>query len=337
MREDEKDNKKMTINDVAEHLGVSISTVSRAISGKGRIGRETRKRVLEFIEAHDYHPNSSAKSLAQSKTNNIALVIPEAKTLVMLPFYYSCICGVVEVAQARDYDMFAVTVQRNDVSGLKRLIDNNKVDGIILGSTYEEDAFAGYLKVRSVPFVTIGSLDDEDIVQIDHDNRGACRDLTAILLSRKLRRIAFLGTADHLIVNKDRYDGYRQAYRDAGAEIPEDIVFRNNMTESLTRKNVDSLLDKDIDCILCQDDDICNTVLLELRQKGVDVPERMRVASCHNSKILDNYPVSVTSLRFDNAEIGRAACRVLLDMLEGKKVPHKTELDYEVVLKESTK
>ena len=74
MHESGEKGKKMTINDVAEQLGVSISTVSRAISGKGRIGSATRRKVLEFIEEHDYHPNSSAKSLAQAKTENIALL-----------------------------------------------------------------------------------------------------------------------------------------------------------------------------------------------------------------------------------------------------------------------
>ena len=96
MKEKGEKSKKMTINDVAEQLGVSISTVSRAISGKGRIGSETRRKVLEFIEEHDYHPNSSAKSLAQAKTENIALLIPEVKTLVAQPFFYMCMCGVNE-------------------------------------------------------------------------------------------------------------------------------------------------------------------------------------------------------------------------------------------------
>ena len=72
----EKEEKKdITIADVAEALGVSKTTVSRAISGKGRIGKETRKRVLEYIEEHDYKPNAIAKGLAQSKTYNICVVI----------------------------------------------------------------------------------------------------------------------------------------------------------------------------------------------------------------------------------------------------------------------
>lgn len=96
------------------------------------------------------------------------------------------------------------------------------------------------------------------------------------------------------------------------------------------------LLRKDVDCILCQDDSVCNIVLQELHDRGVKIPKDMRVASCHNSKILDNYPVSVTSLRFDIVELGRVACKTLLDVLNGKNVLHRTLLDYEVVLKEST-
>ena len=68
--------KNITIADVAEALGVSKTTVSRAISGKGRIGRETRERVLAYIEEHDYKPNVIAKGLAQSKTYNICVVMP---------------------------------------------------------------------------------------------------------------------------------------------------------------------------------------------------------------------------------------------------------------------
>ena len=79
-----------TIQDVAKELGVSTSTVSRAISGKGRIGKETRERVLKYIEENGYYPNAAAQSLAQSKTNNIAIILPEVDTLVEMPFFHTC-------------------------------------------------------------------------------------------------------------------------------------------------------------------------------------------------------------------------------------------------------
>ena len=329
--------KKLTIGDVAEQLGVSPSTVSRAISGKGRIGKETREKVLDFVREHDYRPAGSEREIAYSRTNNIAILIPDVRNLAAIPFYYMCMCGVNEVAQARGYDMFVITLTGKDTGRLKSLIDKNKVDGIILGNTHKNDVFARYLKSRQLPFVTIGSLEDETVVQIDHDNRGACRDLTAILLSRKLSRIAYMGQRSSLIVDEDRYEGYVQAHLDAGIQVDPEIVCMDNSSRTLTCKNVDKLLEKQVDCILCQDDALCNIVLQELRSQNVKIPQEMRVASCYSSQILEACPVPVTSLKFNNTEIGRTACDVLIDLLEGCEVPQKTILDYEVVLKESTK
>lgn len=76
--------KNYTIEDIARELGVSKTTVSRAISGKGRISQATRERVMQFIEAHDYRPNVMAKGLAQRKTYNIALLLPVCLSLLML-------------------------------------------------------------------------------------------------------------------------------------------------------------------------------------------------------------------------------------------------------------
>ena len=93
---------KITIADVAEALQVSKTTVSRAISGKGRIGDATRKRVLAYIEANDYKPNVIAKGLAQKKTYNIALVLPGDCNLVDMPFFQNSMQGICEEASAHD-------------------------------------------------------------------------------------------------------------------------------------------------------------------------------------------------------------------------------------------
>lgn len=338
MNEGGKNEKKMTINDVAEQLGVSISTVSRAISGKGRIGDVTRKKVLDYIEENGYQPGGSAKTLAQTRSGNIAIVVPDGRAMAELPFLGMCMYGANETAQARGYDMFMVTVDEQDVGRLKHLLDSRKVDGVILGNTRRDDMYARLLQSYNCPFVTIGSLNDDTAVQVDHDNMGACRDLTALLLSRGMRRIAYMGQAgSRLYVNEERYRGYVQAYRDAGLEVDPAIIYLDNMSEVIVSNNTDELVQRRVDCILCQDDNICCGVLQELYNQKIRIPNEIRVAACYNSRILEHYPVKVTSLKFDNAEIGRTACDILLDMLEGKSVPQKTLLDYEVLLKESTK
>ena len=91
-------NKNITITDVAEALGVSKTTVSRAISGKGRIGEETKQKVLAYIEENNYTPNVIAKSLAQSKTYNIGVVLPGNYALMDLPFFQEALLGIQEIA-----------------------------------------------------------------------------------------------------------------------------------------------------------------------------------------------------------------------------------------------
>ena len=118
----------MTIADVAEALQVSKTTVSRAISGKGRIGDATRQRVLAYIEANDYKPNVIAKGLAQKKTYNIALVIPGDCNLVDMPFFQNSMQGICEEASANDYDVMLVPVTGSHSDNLARMIANNKVE-----------------------------------------------------------------------------------------------------------------------------------------------------------------------------------------------------------------
>lgn len=326
-----------TIQDVARELGVSTSTVSRSISGKGRIGKDTRERVMRYINENGYYPNAAAQSLAQSKTNNIGLILPEVDTLVDMPFFHSCMYAVEEMAQANDYDILVVITSGKDTRPLERLINNRKVDGMVLTRTYEDDCFVHLLKESRIPFVTIGQVKGGEAVQVDSDNTGACMELTSVLLSKNVGRIAYLGGNMEQMVNQCRYEGYLGAYGQLGKKPDGKLVYRNLNSKTMIEKAVEELLEKKAECMLCQDDFICDEVLHLLAEKGVNIPEDVKVASCHYSRILDNYPITVTSLKFDIMQLGRTACKILLDMIDGKEVPEKTLLDYEVILKESTK
>lgn len=338
MSERDGNSRKITINEVAEALGVSATTVSRALSGKGRIGEKTRQRVIEYARDHGFQPNTERKIKNGNRgTDTIAIVLPEAKELADQPFFYTCMSGVNEMAQANACDTLIITAGIQDLSQLRRVVGAGKVDGVILAQTYRIDPFAAYLKDQKIPFVAIGSLDDDDVVQVDHDNRGGCRDLTAILLARGMRRIAYLGSAEGKVVNEERYAGYMQAHEDAGISVDSGIVSRSELTVSEMEKKVEQFLQRNADCILCQDDSVCGNVLKTLRSRGKEVPGDVKVASCYNSKMLENYPLSITTLDFDEMESGRTACRLLLDLIGGRRVPQKTILDHEVLLKDSTK
>lgn len=331
------DLKKITIGDVAEALGVSKTTVSRAISGKGRIGSETRERVLRYIEEHDYKPNVIAKSLAQSKTYNIGLILPGDNHFADSSFFQKCMLGISETAAAADYDIVVSMIRDDDLSQLQRIVRNNKVDGMILSRTLVDDAPAQYLKQHQVPFVAIGTSSDPDIIQIDHDHREACRELTAILLMKGMRRIALLGGSRGLVITNRRHQGYLDAFEAQGLSPDPGLICLDADNDAAVEQTVEELVHKKAECVMCMDDTICYRVLNVLKKNRINVPEDICVASFYNSPLLENNVPAVTSLQFDAAKLGMVTCRTLLDYLAGKEVPGRTLLSYDVVLKDSTK
>jgi len=206
----------MTIADVAEALQVSKTTVSRAISGKGRIGDATRQRVLAYIEANDYKPNVIAKGLAQKKTYNIALVIPGDCNLVDMPFFQNSMQGICEEASANDYDVMLVPVTGSHSDNLARMIANNKVDGVILSRSLVKDTNAVLLKEAHLPFVMMGTSRDAKILQVDNDHRAGCSALVSRMLHSGTARIGLIGGSRNYVVNRTRKQGYEDAFHAAG-------------------------------------------------------------------------------------------------------------------------
>lgn len=331
------DDKSLTIGDIAEELGVSKTTISRAISGKGRIGEKTRERVLSYIEEHNYRPNIIARGLAQNKTFNLGVVLPGDYNVVELPFFQKCMLGISRVASASGYDVLLTMVTAQNTKQLKRAVRNHKIDGAILTRTLAKDAAMQYLLENEVPFVAIGTAADGRVVQIDNDHRSACRELTEKLLLSGIRKMALIGSNESHIVTQNRRRGFEDAFAQRQELTDGGQIFRNVETDSEVNKIVERLLADGTECIVSMDDYLCGCVLNALQMRNIAVPEQIQVASFYDSTILQNRIPSVTSIRFNVEELGQKACETLLAMLEGEAVEQRTLLGYEVRMRNSTK
>lgn len=320
----------LTIGDIAQALGVSKTTVSRAISGKGRIGEETREKVLDYIEANHYRPNVVAKGLAQNKTYNLGLVLPGDYHLVDLPFFQKCMLGISKAASEKDYDVLITMVSDDQIGQLKRAVTNHKIDGAILTRTLIDDRPMQYLRENGVPFVAIGSTEDSAAVQIDNDHRTACRILTEKLLERGIKRIALIGDDENYMVTKNRLFGFQDAFEDRLNKSVKSRIFLNVTQADMVDGIVEELLWEGTDCIVTMDDFLCNCVLNALQRRGVDVPVQMQVASFYDSVFLAEHMPQVSSIWFDVEELGRKACELLLRMLAGESVEQRTLLGYQL-------
>ncbi len=329
-------NKKITISDVAEALSVSKTTVSRAISGKGRISEDTRQKVLAYIEENDYKPNVIAKGLAQKKTYNIALVIPGDCNLVDIPFFQNSMQGICEEASAHDYDVMLVTTTGNSSANLERMIANNKVDGVILSRSMIKDRNVDLLKAQNIPFVLMGTSRDQNILQVDNDHRTGCSEMVSFLLRNKDAGIGLIGGSKNYVVNRTRKQGYEDAFKIAAIEPNQSLIFENCDRSDKIESAVIKLIQGKVSSIVCMDDVVCSVVLQVLAEKNILVPGQIQVVSFYDSALLKNSRPPVTSLVFDDRALGARTCRILLQYIQGEEVEGRTLLGYKLVIREST-
>lgn len=326
-----------TLEDIAKELGISKTTVSRAISGKGRISQTTRDRVDKFIRQHNYQPNVMARGLAQRKTYNLGLVLPKGYADADIPFFKECMTGICEMALEHDYDIVISMADEQDQSQIQRQIANRKVDGIILSRSVVDSSVQKFLKENKVPFVVIGTTKDRDVVSVDNQNEEASRELTELMLMKGMKKLALLGGSYSHDVTRSRLKGFLEAHEERDMIAVKSLVFTDIDSYVKAVKAVEQALEIGADGILCMDDLICNMALGCLRDRGIKIPEQMRLASFYDSVQLEHNVPSVTSLRFDTRRLGKAACGKLLRLL-GEEVEEETEhLSYQLILRESTK
>ena len=327
---------KLTISDIAEALGVSKTTVSRAISGKGRISPETTRRVREYIDRHNFRPNPTAQALASRKTFNIGLVCPVEYEIFTLPYFHKCLRGITEYAEAKGYDVLISMMDGNDISNLRRLVENHKVDGMILTRTLLNDPAAEYLKQSGMPFVVIGESPDPDLVQVDNDHFHACCELTEVLIAKGCRRLALIGGGENIVISKTRRKGFEEAFAKSGLPVPSRLIFRGISEETGLSSALDSIMRQQADGVVCMDEKLTADVLAECRRRKIRIPDDLKLASFYNSAFLENAVPPVTALDIDDTRLGAVAARTLLEIMDGARPGNQRLKNYQIILREST-
>ena len=326
----------ITIDDIARDLGVSKTTISRAISGKGRISEATREKVKTYIEKCNYRPSASAKGLAESRTYNLVLVLPKSFIQLDLPYIRQVMNAICEEAFDWDYNILMCLSTDLYPESLLRTLDNRKVDGVILSRTVENDALVDMLIERDMPFATIGSLHPsmkgKATVEADHDQVGGCWAFSKTILQESQEKIALLGNDMRYIVNQSRLAGFNKAAAEVDFPRKNILLHTNIGTFRACAATTEELLEKGVRRFLAMDDEICKDILRTLEQspRGV-TPGDVKIYSMADDESLSNYRFSVSAVRFDAAELGQIACRELLRSLRSENYDPAPILGYRII------
>ena len=329
--------KRPTIEEIAKALDISKTTVSRALSGKGRVSEETRTKVFAYVGCTGQEVPAAPLGTEDRATHNLSFVIPKHFMKLDLPFLRKCMGGVCTMAAQRGYDLLLCYVSDTDTVQLERQLASHKVDGVILSRTMTDDPCIDLLMQYGVPFVAVGRIDNEAAPQADNDQLGAASEMTRVLLQLGARRIAYLGGSGTYTVNAERLRGYLRGLAEFGV-APEQKLIRTGIESDEQRMDaLEAVLEQRPDCLLCCDDRLAFDVMGELRARHIRVPEQLRVASLYDSELLAGMTPAISAVQFDAERLGSTACRMLLDVMAGKDIPLRQVQGYQVILRDSTK
>ena len=313
---------QVTIKDIARELGISPSTVSRALKDHPDISAETKKAVNELADRLNYQPNIVALSLRQKKTNTIGVIIPE----IVNTFFSTVISGIEDVAYEAGYNV--ILAQSNEsyqreVTDMKALF-NSRVDGMLLSLSRETTNFDHIESIisKGVPIVLYDRFySNPNMSKVVVDDYVGAKEAVLHLIEQGCKRIAHLEGAPNLIISKDRLRGYQDALSESNLEIRETytIVCPNNSFEEGQRAAQKLLaLPHPPDAIFASNDPMAMGAILAIKEKGLSIPADVAVVGFSNYFFAQITDPSLTSVDQPGFEMGQEAARLLIRQIEAK-------------------
>jgi len=315
---------RITMKDIARLAGTSLSTVSRSLNDHPSISKATREKIKALAESYDFQANMSARSLATSRNSTIGVIYPESLDNED-NFYYAgmLLRNIREILEEAGLDPI-VTFTKNKTNGesnIRRLIQQKKIDGMLLIQPEFEPADYAAIEKSGIPFVLLHFLPygfesrDVNFVYADHEYGGYIA--TKHLIQHGCRRILCITERERQF--KERTEGYRRAHAEAGLPVHEHLVFSCDATYSAGAKVVKRYADQldQIDGIFAQADITCFGLIESLSPLGFHIPEDILLVGYDDIRMSSLLSPELTTVHQPHKEIVRNACTRLVELLEG--------------------
>ncbi|AMS39432.1 MULTISPECIES: LacI family DNA-binding transcriptional regulator [Aminobacter] len=318
-------NERPKIKDIAERLGVSAATVSRALSDSGLVAEPTLSRIRDMAREMNYRPNVSARNLRTQKAMAVLMVVRDVGN----PFYLEILKGVEATARAAGYSVLMGNTENDSDREIEYfdMLRDGHADGMILmtGKLPRREGFVASVEGGAPIVVALEEIQDAAFPHVMIDNAAAARNAVEHLIGLGHRRIAHVSGPVPEIMSVDRRDGYRAAMQAAGLAIPDGYEQRGDYLLHTGQRLCRALfeLPEPPTAIFVANDEMAFGVIHELRKLGLDVPGQVSVVGFDDLFLSEAFYPPLTTVSQPRTDIGRAAMTMLLDLLSGGATPRK--------------
>lgn len=314
---------KVTISDIAQQSGVSVSTVSLVLNNKPGISDETRSRVLEAADKLGYLSKPNGEKAKSGPLTTIGMVVkidPDINHQAN-PFYSRVIVGIEDACRRKGINLLFATLpvdEDNRPVEVPQLLYNEIVDGLLMVGTCVDETFTSITGMRQIPIVLVdGYSDTESYDAVVSDNFRAAYQAVEYLIHKGHRHIGLAGSDDNCFPSlRDRRNGYLRAMKENG--ITEVYMSNFNINKSQGYQEVIGLLNKypHISALFCVNDDVGSAAIRAAQYQGKRVPEDISIIGYDDTYIAANTHPAMTTMHVDTVAMGRSAVHLLSLRLE---------------------
>jgi LacI family transcriptional regulator len=337
--------KEITIYDIARDLGVSPTTVSRALNNHPAVNEKTKKKIFDAAHEMGYQSNVFAANLRSKKTYNIGVIVPRLNS----SFQSSVLAGMENVANKAGYNLIISqsfeSIEKEKANA--RSMFNSRVDGLLVslaGDIDTIDHYQPFLK-KGIPLLFFDRIAEQsNFTSVVIDNVQAAYNVTKHLLEEGCQRIVHVLGNVKTNVYADRLKGYKYALMDQGFTFDDSLVFRSDLNEEAGEELVKKILAMNVmpDGLFVSNDACAASCIRHLKLAGINIPEEIAVAGFNNDVISRLIEPNITTVNYPGFEMGEVAMKNLIGNIQGNadgtsQSTNKITLRSELIIRESTK
>ena len=334
---------KITIKTIAKELGVSTSTVSKALRDSHEISSETKEKIQAYANLYNYKPNNLALQLRNQKTKVIGVILPK----IVHHFFSTVIMGIEEGANKKGYNImvcFSNESYKKEVETLK-VLSNGSVDGLIVSianETLENKEFKHFIDLVSeeIPLVLFDRVVDEILCdKVVVDDVGAGYKATKHLIENGRKKIALLTTPNHVNVGTLRRQGYEKALIEAYIKTDKNLIVEIDEKKDI-KSQIEKVFQEDIDAVFAVNEIYAANSMRIAKEKGLSIPNEISIIGFTDGLISEYSSPSITTIAQHGFTMGIQAVELLIERIENETEvykPKKIVISSDLKIRESTK
>ncbi|MBL8116995.1 MAG: LacI family DNA-binding transcriptional regulator [Anaerolineae bacterium] len=311
------------LKDIAQKSGYSITTVSRALAGYNDVNQQTREHIMQIASELGYQPNLPARQLRIQRTHTVGLIIPSYDHVFSNEFFSQLLLGVGDAASLERYDLLISTQVpgEDEMDAYRRMVGGNRVDGMVIARTRQNDPRIEYLKQQKRPFVVNGRRapgEVSDFPYIDMDSYNGIQAVVAHFASLGHQQIGLILPPENMAFTEYRHQGYRDGLRAAGLDYRPDYVVYGDLLRTGGYSNANLLLDRQpqLTAIVACNDLMALGVMRALQERGLRVGADVAVSGYDDIPAAEYANPPLTTVHTPIYEIGQRLVRMLIALID---------------------